>query len=84
MSEDEECKRVVDRERISKLKPVFGSYLPEPKHLSQVGPGGTITVANSSKVSDGAAGSVLASKDAINRLGLTPLAKILGTFLFRF
>jgi acetyl-CoA C-acetyltransferase len=51
----------------------FGSLQPAflPKS-------GTVTAGNASTISDGAAAVVLASRDAVNRLGLLPIAKILG------
>jgi acetyl-CoA C-acetyltransferase len=52
-------------ERIATLKPAFR-------------PGGTVTAANSSSISDGAAALVLASPEAAERAGLCPRARILG------
>ncbi|MDB4987197.1 MAG: acetyl-CoA C-acetyltransferase, partial [Myxococcaceae bacterium] len=40
--------------------------------------GGTITAANSSKISDGAAAVVLASGEFVKREGLTPLARVVA------
>ncbi|WP_376710423.1 3-oxoadipyl-CoA thiolase [Pseudochrobactrum lubricantis] len=40
--------------------------------------GGTITAGNASSVNDGAAAVVIASKQAVERYGLTPLARISG------
>ena len=42
---------------------------------------GTITAANSSKISDGAAACVLMSRDMAEKLGVEPLARILSEFL---
>ena len=39
---------------------------------------GTLTAGNSSQISDGAAAILVASKDAVEAHGLTPLARILG------
>src|SRR5204863_5305128 len=39
---------------------------------------GTITAANASKINDGAAAVVLASGEAVGRLGLKPLARVVG------
>ena len=39
---------------------------------------GTITAANASKINDGAAAVMLASKEAVEKYGLKPLAKIVG------
>lgn len=52
---------------LGKLKPVFDK------------PWGNITAGNSSQVSDGAALLLLASQQAVDRFGLTPLARLLDT-----
>ena len=43
-----------------------------------VRPDGTVTAGNASGVNDGAAALILASAEAAERLGLTPMARILG------
>lgn len=55
-------------EGLGKLKPVFrnGQF------------GGTVTAGNSSQMSDGAAGVLLASEQAIKEYGLTPLARFVS------
>ena len=62
--EDDEPKRG-DADKMASLKPAFDKA-------------GTITAANASKINDGAAALVLASGDAVKRLGLTPLARVVG------
>jgi len=52
-------------EGLAKLRPI-------------VRPGGTVTAGNASGVNDGAAAMILASPEAMERHGLTPLARILG------
>lgn len=52
-------------DRISSLKPAFR-------------PGGTVTAANSSSISDGAAALVMVRLSEAKRRGLTPLARIVG------
>jgi acetyl-CoA acyltransferase len=52
-----------DREKIGSLPPVFKE-------------GGVVTAGNSSQISDGAAGIVLASARAVGRYNLSPLASI--------
>ena len=52
-------------EKIPTLKPVFKQ-------------GGTVTAANSSSISDGAAALVLMSEDEAGRRGIKPLARVLG------
>jgi acetyl-CoA C-acetyltransferase len=64
VSEDEEPRRV-DFEKIPRLKPAFVE-------------GGTVTAANASSISDGAAALVLASGEAARRLGRPPLARLVG------
>ena len=55
-------------EGLARLKPVFrnGQF------------GGTVTAGNSSQMSDGAAGVLLASEQAIKDYGLTPLARLVS------
>jgi acetyl-CoA acyltransferase len=50
---------------LAKLRPVFRN-------------GGSVTAGNSSQMSDGAAGVLLASEQAIKDYGLTPLARFVG------
>ncbi|GMR34537.1 hypothetical protein PMAYCL1PPCAC_04732 [Pristionchus mayeri] len=64
VEKDEEFTRI-DFDKIKKLKPVFKKD-------------GTVTAANSSTLNDGAAAVLLASEDAIKRLGVTPLARVLA------
>ncbi len=52
-------------EQLAKLRAVFRM-------------GGTVTAANSSQMSDGAAASVLMSGRVVNELGVTPEAKLIG------
>ncbi len=55
----------VDAAKIPRLKPIFRT-------------GGTVTAANSSSISDGAAAIVLMSSDRAQRLKIQPLARILA------
>lgn len=55
----------VDTENVPKLRPAFAKY-------------GTVTAANSSAISDGAAALVLMRESEAERRGITPLARILG------
>ena len=64
VTEDEEPRRF-NPERLSTLRPVFED-------------GGTVTVANASSISDGAAAVVIAAEEAAQRLGVRPLARIVG------
>jgi len=64
VAEDEEYKQV-NFEKVPQLKPVFDKA-------------GTVTAANASTLNDGAAALVLMSKEKADKLGLKPLAKIIG------
>ena len=63
-AEDEEYKNVMF-EKIPTLKPVFQKD-------------GTVTAANASTMNDGASAVILMSKEKMEALGLTPIAKIKG------
>ena len=62
--EDEEYKNVF-LEKIPSLRPAFDKE-------------GTITAANASKLNDGASALILASKEAVEKYGLKPIAKIIA------
>lgn len=64
VKEDEEYKNVM-MDKISGLRPVFKSD-------------GTVTAANASTLNDGASALILASKEAVEKLGLKPIAKIVS------
>lgn len=64
VSEDEEF-RNIRYEKVSKLRPAFEKE-------------GTVTAVNASKINDGAAAFILASKAKVDELGLTPIAKIVS------
>lgn len=64
IDEDEEFKNVMF-DKIPSLRPVFEKD-------------GTVTAANASTMNDGASALVLASKEKVEELGLTPIAKIRG------
>lgn len=64
MEEDEEFRNVMF-DKIPSLKPVFDKN-------------GTVTAANASTMNDGASALVLISKEKMEELGLTPVAKIRG------
>ena len=63
VDQDEGVRLNPDREKMRQLKPVFKED-------------GVITAGNSSQISDGAAALLLASEEAVNRLNLTPMARI--------
>jgi acetyl-CoA C-acetyltransferase len=64
VAEDEEPSRF-DPEKLATLRPVFED-------------GGTVTVANASSISDGAAAVVVAAGDVAAQIGTRPLARIVG------
>ena len=63
LTEDEGVRADTTPESLAKLRPAFK-------------PDGVLTAANSSQISDGAAALVLASKEAVEKYGLTPIAKL--------
>ena len=64
-------------EALARLKPVFA--LPDPSRIDRGGmPDGTVTAGNAPGITDGAAATVVASERAVERLGLKPLARIVG------
>ena len=64
ITEDEEYKRV-NFDKIPNLRPAFTKE-------------GTVTAANASTINDGAAALVVVSEEAIERLGLTPIGRIVS------
>lgn len=66
LEEDEGIRADTTPEGLATLRPAFTED-------------GVFTAGNSSQISDGAAALLLASKEAIDEYGLTPLAKILGS-----
>jgi acetyl-CoA C-acetyltransferase len=64
VTEDEEYKNVF-LDKIPSLRPAFDKE-------------GTITAANASTLNDGASALILASKEAVEKHGLKPIAKIVG------
>jgi 3-oxoadipyl-CoA thiolase len=65
VSEDEHPRGDTSIEALAKLKPI-------------VRPNGTVTAGNASGVNDGAQALVIASAEAAAKLGLTPIARIVG------
>ncbi|WP_380169253.1 3-oxoadipyl-CoA thiolase [Jannaschia sp. R86511] len=62
---DEHPRAATTAETLAKLRPAFRT-------------GGSVTAGNASGVNDGAAALLLASADAVERYGLTPLARVTG------
>ncbi len=64
LDSDEDVSKIIP-EKVSKLKPTFQAD-------------GTITAANASNLNDGAAALILASKEAVEKHNLKPIAKIIA------
>jgi acetyl-CoA C-acetyltransferase len=62
-------------EALARLKPAFA--LPEGEDRGDASEG-TVTAGNAPGITDGAAATVVASEKAVERLGLKPLARIVG------
>jgi acetyl-CoA C-acetyltransferase len=62
---DENVRTEVTAEQLAGMKPVFKKD-------------GSVTAGNASSINDGAAGLVLATEDAVRRLGLKPLARLVA------
>jgi acetyl-CoA C-acetyltransferase len=65
ITEDEHPREDASMEQLSKLRPAFEIE-------------GTVTAGNASGINDGASAVVLASQEAVERHGLTPLARIVS------
>jgi acetyl-CoA C-acetyltransferase len=77
VSEDENPRRDTTLEALARLKPVFD--LPSAASGDRGdATTGTVTAGNAPGITDGAAATVVASERAVERLGLTPLARIVG------
>jgi len=72
---DEGPRRDTTAEALARLEPVFA--LPEGEDRGSAEEG-TVTAGNAPGITDGAAATVVASERAVERLGLTPLARIVG------
>jgi acetyl-CoA C-acetyltransferase len=68
VAEDENPKKF-NEEKLRKLRPAFGEK-------------GTVTAGNASSINDGAAAMVVVSEEKASKLGLKPVAKILGYAAF--
>ncbi|HEY8199467.1 MAG TPA: acetyl-CoA C-acetyltransferase [Candidatus Limnocylindrales bacterium] len=72
---DESPRRDTTAEALARLKPVFD--LPTGDDAPADGMG-TVTAGNAPGITDGAAATVVASEREVERLGLTPIARIVG------
>src|SRR5512140_577374 len=72
---DESPRRDSTPEALARLKPAFA--LPDGEDRGDATLG-SVTAGNAPGITDGAAATVVASERAVERLGLTPLARIVG------
>ena len=72
---DENPRRDSTIEALARLKPAFALPDGEDRGSAIVG---TVTAGNAPGITDGAAATVVASERAVERLGLKPLARIVG------
>jgi acetyl-CoA C-acetyltransferase len=72
---DEGPRRDTTAEALARLKPVFPLPDGEDRGTAEEG---TVTAGNAPGITDGAAATLVASERAVERLGLTPLARIVG------
>jgi len=72
---DESPRRDTTIEALARLKPVFPLPGGEDRGTAEEG---TVTAGNAPGITDGAAATVVASERAVERLGLAPLARIVG------
>ncbi len=75
VAEDEGPRRDSTIEALARLKPAFALPDGEDRGDATVG---TVTAGNAPGITDGAAATVVASERAVEQLGLTPLARIVG------
>ncbi|MFH0750952.1 MAG: acetyl-CoA C-acetyltransferase [Chloroflexota bacterium] len=72
---DEGPRRDTTAEALARLKPVFPLPDGEDRGTAEEG---TVTAGNAPGITDGAAATLVASERAVERLGLAPLARIVG------
>jgi acetyl-CoA C-acetyltransferase len=75
VSVDENPRRDSTLEALARLKPAFA--LPDGEDRGDTTTG-TVTAGNAPGITDGAAATVVASERAVERLGLKPLARVVG------
>jgi acetyl-CoA C-acetyltransferase len=72
---DEGPRRDTTPEALARLKPAFALPSGEDRGAAEAG---TVTAGNAPGITDGAAATVVASERAVERLGLKPIARIVG------
>jgi acetyl-CoA C-acetyltransferase len=80
VEQDEGPRRDTSMEALARLRPAFAVPSLEEAEVHEPGPAptGTVTAGNSPGITDGAAATVVASERAVEKHGLTPLARIIG------
>jgi acetyl-CoA C-acetyltransferase len=78
VSLDENPRRDTSEEALARLKPVFEMPSPEAGETREPSLTASVTAGNAPGITDGAAATVVASERAVERLGLKPLARIVG------
>jgi acetyl-CoA C-acetyltransferase len=72
---DESPRRDTSPEALARLKPAFALPEGEDRGDAMIG---SVTAGNSPGITDGAAATIVASERAVERLGLKPLARLVG------
>jgi len=72
---DESPRRDTSVQALARLKPAFALQEGEDRGDATIG---SVTAGNSPGITDGAAATIVASERAVERLGLKPLARIVG------
>jgi acetyl-CoA C-acetyltransferase len=72
---DESPRRDTTAEALARLKPAFALPDGDDRRAATLG---TVTAGNAPGITDGAAATVVASERAVERHGLTPMARIVG------
>src|SRR6478672_11038232 len=75
VSVDEGPRRDTSIDSLARLKPAFDLPAGDDRGDATIG---TVTAGNSPGITDGAAATIVASERAVERLGLQPLARIIG------
>ena len=78
---DENPRRDTSLDTLAKLRPAFAlpeRLDPDGPPLADASPTASVTAGNAPGITDGAAATVVASERAVERHGLTPLARIVG------
>ena len=78
ITQDENPRRDTNEELLASLRPAFPLPDPDGRLLGDATITASVTAGNAPGITDGAAATVVASERAVERLGLKPLARIVG------